>query len=152
MRPRTSRALRLWTKARDLWRPGHRGSARARVSCRVHQLQRGRCVSVSLAATTRIKAVRNAPAPGSPDFAELGDWLCVGRSCWRSPLARRVVAGGLGLVRGVLPARTRLQRWIRYGVDLAGTPAAPAGVRLTLMTDEIIALVAAHPDRAAHQV
>jgi GNAT superfamily N-acetyltransferase len=109
-------------------------------------------VSLSLAARNRLAANRGVPVFDSPDLVEPYDWLCMGRTCWRASLPRRAVGAGLGLARAVLPARTRGQRWIRYYVDLAHTPPAPSGVQLTLMTDEIMDLVAAHADRAENQV
>lgn len=109
-------------------------------------------MSVSLAHSARVATAPDAPPSPSWDLADLDQWLCVGSGRWRSPVARRLVGAGVGLARAVLPGRTRLQRWIRYWVDLASTPPAPSGVRLTPVTDEVIAMVAAHPDRAENQV
>ena len=107
---------------------------------------------VSLAAANRIATAPRVAAAGASRLVEPDDWVCVRGGHWRAALVRRAAAAGLRSVRAALPSRTRVQRWIRYRIDLANTPPAPPGVALPLMTDEIIALVAAHHDRAENQV
>jgi hypothetical protein len=77
------------------------------------------------------------------------DWLCLGRACCRArtPL-RLAVTGLLRLARAAFPRHVLRQRWIRYEVDLAATPAAPPHVHLTRVTDPIIASLRQRPDRA----
>ncbi len=93
-----------------------------------------------------------SPASTQAAPGDLDDWLCVGRACYRAPLARRVAAAGTRLARAALPGRVGAHRWIRYHVDLSNTPPAPPDVHLTPVTDDIIRLIERHPDRAENQV
>src|SRR2546430_16865174 len=71
------------------------------------------------------------------------------RACLRppAPLGTAVTAS-LQLARAPFPRRVLRQRWIRYQIDLADTPAAPPHVRLTRVTDPIIGALRQRPDRA----
>jgi hypothetical protein len=93
-----------------------------------------------------------SPAGTHQTPGDLDDWLCVGRACYRAPLARRVAAAGTRLARAALPRRVGAQRWIRYHIDLSDTPPAPPDVHLTRVTDDIIRSIERHPDHAENQV
>src|SRR5256886_15986505 len=77
------------------------------------------------------------------------DWLCLARACLRTPAPLcTAVTASLQLARAAFPRRVLRQRWIRYQIDLADTPAAPPHVRLTRVTDPIIGALRQRPDRA----
>ena len=84
----------------------------------------------------------------------LADWIALGRTGVRAgPVLRGCVSSAVGVVRSVLPTRVRAQRWIHYYVDLTGSlPALPPEVRLTRVTDEVIAQLRAHPEAAENQL
>lgn len=80
---------------------------------------------------------------------DTSEWLCFGRACWRARApVRLAVTGLLRLARAAFPRHVVRQRWIRYRIDLASTPAAPPHVRLTRVTDPIIGALRQRPDRA----
>src|SRR5690242_10316222 len=77
------------------------------------------------------------------------EWLCFNRVFCPAPAPVRLAATGmLRLVRTAFPRRVLRQRWIRYRIDLADTPRPPPHVRLTRVTDAIIAALRERPDRA----
>jgi GNAT superfamily N-acetyltransferase len=81
------------------------------------------------------------------------EWLCVGPFCCEATSVRGASAGAvLRLVRRALRSRVKLERWIRYDIELAHTPPAPAGVHLTPVTDEIIRALRTHPDHSHNQL
>src|ERR1051326_1350613 len=75
-------------------------------------------------------------------------WVC----------ARRIRLGGASQASRTLvritdllhqrTSRVAVQRWIRYRIDLDGTPPQTAEVELTPLTEHIIARLKAHPDAA----
>ena len=80
---------------------------------------------------------------------DTSEWLCFGRACCRARAPVRVAATGLlRLARAAFPRHVLRQRWIRYRIDLAGTPPPPPHVRLTRVTDPIIGALRQRPDRA----
>jgi len=82
-----------------------------------------------------------------------GEWLCVRHYCWRvMPLLRATVAACFDLAKIVAPQRTLMERWIRYGVDLADTFPAPPDVRLTPVTNDFVRALCEHPDRFENQL
>ena len=81
------------------------------------------------------------------------DWLGMGRSCHvLPPLTSTGVAAGLHAVRTVLPRRVTAEYWIRYRLHLADVPAPAADVRLTEVTDDVVATLRTHPDHTANQL
>lgn len=82
------------------------------------------------------------------------DWVSIGRVGIRPGLVRRAcLATALGLVRALFRKRLRAQRWIHYSVDLTSSlPAAPPDVRLTRITDDVIARLRDHPESAENQL
>jgi hypothetical protein len=81
------------------------------------------------------------------------DWLGIGGSCRAlTPRTSTRVRAGLHAVGVVLRRRVTAEHWIRYRIRLADVPPPAPDVRLTPVTDEVVAVLRGHPDRDANQL
>ncbi len=81
------------------------------------------------------------------------EWLGVGRSCVAlNPPLKACVTAGLALARPALADRLVTQHWVRYAIDLGAPPPAPPEVRLTPVTDALIAALRTHRDHRENQL
>jgi hypothetical protein len=76
------------------------------------------------------------------------DWVCIRRSAWRGDRP------WFGLLFGMLTSLSRVtprvavQRWVRFRLHPADVPLPEEGIRLTPVTEEVLAVLRAHPDFA----
>jgi hypothetical protein len=78
------------------------------------------------------------------------EWVALAHVCFGGTRGAAVAAGLARLAERVrrLSPRVEIHRWVRYAIELASAPPAPAGVHLTPLSESIVTLLHNHPDAA----
>ncbi len=76
------------------------------------------------------------------------EWVCVRRNCWRGDAFWWAMLYRMLTWLSQITPRVSLQRWVRFRLNPADAPLPDAEIRLTAVSEPVLAALRTHPDYA----